>query len=118
MKKNFYWGAGNLESWNQKIKTFLKKGLSREEAIFELAKQLIPMGIEYGKKGMLFKKCPKCKEAVNAAAIRCKHCHAEIGTAKKKSLWSGQNTFRLGFLSGILFALIVVLLIYWQVSLG
>ena len=62
------------------------------------------------------KRCPFCREVINAAALRCKHCHADLSTAgrKKRSPFSQLNTFRVGFLSGFVTCLILALLLYFQ----
>ncbi|MFZ5980819.1 MAG: zinc ribbon domain-containing protein [Candidatus Zixiibacteriota bacterium] len=60
-------------------------------------------------------RCPYCKEPINAQATICKHCHSDLSNLKKpkKSYFSKYNNFRTGFLSGILFSLI--LLILWLI---
>ena len=64
-------------------------------------------------------KCPHCKEPIVAGATRCKHCHADLGDAfKKRSLFARFNTFRNGFLTGLLFAAILVFLVYVQFFAG
>lgn len=59
-------------------------------------------------------KCPYCKEAIAPGAIKCKHCFSEISSPQKASPFKKYNNFRLGFLVGILFLLVVELLIYIQ----
>ena len=61
-------------------------------------------------------KCPFCKEPIIAGALRCKHCHAELGSlkAKRKNPLARLNTFRTGFLTGVLFTLILAILAYIQ----
>lgn len=63
------------------------------------------------------KRCPFCQEVISATAIRCKHCHADLSDsarkAKKNSL-SHLNTFRVGFLSGLLFSAILAILAWLQ----
>jgi uncharacterized paraquat-inducible protein A len=56
------------------------------------------------------KKCPACNETISNAATRCHHCHTDL--PRKKSWWAKIDNFRTGFLSGILFTLIVGLLVY------
>ena len=65
-------------------------------------------------------RCPYCREVIAANATRCKHCHADLVDrgAKKKSLFAGLNTFRTGFLSGILFTLVIAALVYFQFFSG
>ena len=62
------------------------------------------------------RRCPFCKETIAATAIRCKHCHADLGnkTTTGKSWFRTYNTFRHGFITGILFTLILLLLVYLQ----
>ncbi len=60
-------------------------------------------------------KCPYCKESIAAGATICKHCHSELKAVKsKKSVFAKYNNFRAGFLSGILFTLVVIILAYLQ----
>jgi len=65
-------------------------------------------------------KCPFCLEPIIAGATRCKHCQADLtaGGKKKSSRLARLQTFRVGFLTGILFSLILVVLIwahfYWE----
>lgn len=65
-------------------------------------------------------RCPYCREPIVAGATRCKHCHADLGDrTKKKPLGLGKvNTFRVGFLAGILFAILIEWLIYLQFFAG
>lgn len=61
------------------------------------------------------RRCPFCKEAINAEASRCKHCQAEIPKKSTRlSFLTHLNTFRTGFLTGILFSLILGLLGYFH----
>lgn len=63
------------------------------------------------------RKCPYCRETIAADATRCKHCHAELpGKKKTDHWWTGLNTFRTGFLTGVLFTLILALLVYFHFS--
>jgi len=60
-------------------------------------------------------RCPFCREVIASDATRCKHCHADLSAQKKKRpLFARYNTFRLGFLTGILFTLVLLFLIYYQ----
>jgi hypothetical protein len=61
-------------------------------------------------------RCPFCREPIAAGAVRCKHCQADLTgrVDKKKSSFAQLNTFRTGFLSGILFCLILAVLAYFQ----
>ena len=60
-------------------------------------------------------KCPFCRETILAGATRCKHCHADLGSKRRRpSSLTKLNTFRTGFLSGVLFSLIVAILLYYQ----
>ena len=60
-------------------------------------------------------KCPYCKETINAGATRCKHCHADLSAGSKKpSALATMDNFRTGFLSGILFTLILTVLAYFH----
>lgn len=66
------------------------------------------------------KKCPFCCEPIAADATRCKHCQADLtGNAKSKSgRWREYNNFRVGFLSGILFSILLALLIWINARWG
>jgi len=60
-------------------------------------------------------RCPFCREVIAAGATRCKHCHANLSERKqKRSVLARWNTFRFGFLAGILFSLTLIVLIYYQ----
>jgi hypothetical protein len=61
-------------------------------------------------------KCPFCKEPIISGAVRCKHCHADlkpVGT-KKPSRLAKLNTFRVGFVSGLVFSIVLAILYYLQ----
>jgi len=62
------------------------------------------------------KKCPYCRERIAADAIRCKHCQADLTkkTEKRSSKLGSYNTFRTGFLVGVLFSIILALLLWGQ----
>ena len=64
----------------------------------------------------LLKKCPYCTEPINASATRCKHCHADLGTppTRKPAALTRLDSFRSGFLSGIVFCVILAILLYLQ----
>ena len=60
-------------------------------------------------------RCPYCREPIQPGATRCKHCHAELETSNKRTNpLTRLNTFRTGFLSGVLFSIIVAILLYAQ----
>jgi hypothetical protein len=65
-------------------------------------------------------KCPYCKEPIAEGAIRCKHCHADLvkRDAKTGSRLARLNTFRIGFLCGIVFTVVIFVLVYLQFSGG
>ena len=65
-------------------------------------------------------KCPYCKEPIAAGAIRCKHCHADLVKRddKKGSRLAKYDTFRIGFLCGIVFAIVIFVLGYIQFFWG
>jgi len=59
--------------------------------------------------------CPFCKEPIANGAVRCKHCHADLKPNTQKKSWLAKyNNFRVGFLSGILFTLIISILAYYH----
>ena len=62
----------------------------------------------------LMQKCPFCLEPIIAGATRCKNCQADLSSAaKRQKTWFSQyDFFRVGFLTGLLFGLIVAILIY------
>ncbi len=48
-----------------------------------------------------------------AGATRCKHCQVDLAEAgRKKTRLAKYQTFRVGFLSGFLFSLVLALLLY------
>ena len=61
-------------------------------------------------------RCPYCRESIAVGAIRCKHCHTDLAQPKRKKLnpFGPVNNFRTGFLCGILFSLIILVLGYYQ----
>ncbi|MDH3891336.1 MAG: hypothetical protein OEV49_09660 [candidate division Zixibacteria bacterium] len=65
-------------------------------------------------------KCPFCLEPIMAGATRCKHCQADMVARKnqKKSRLARYQTFRMGFLVGMLFSLTVALLAWAHVFWG
>ncbi len=60
--------------------------------------------------------CPFCKEPINAEAIKCKHCQSDLTEIKKpkRSYFARLNTFKHGFLIGVGFTILLVILIYFQ----
>ncbi|MEW6051986.1 MAG: hypothetical protein AB1644_13110 [Candidatus Zixiibacteriota bacterium] len=60
--------------------------------------------------------CPFCKEPINAGAVKCKHCQSDLSGIRKTrtNYFARYNTFRYGFLAGILFTVAVALLGYFQ----
>jgi len=61
-------------------------------------------------------KCPFCKETIMAGATKCKHCQSDLSEvlSRKKSFFSRFNTFRNGFIVGVLLTLTLVILLYLQ----
>ncbi len=60
-------------------------------------------------------KCPFCKETIAAGATICRHCHSKLSEVRaQKSFFARYNTFRFGFLVGVLFALAIAVLFYLQ----
>jgi hypothetical protein len=61
-------------------------------------------------------KCPYCKEPIISGAVRCKHCHADLKPVgeKKRSRLARLNTFRVGFISGLVFSIVLAILYYLQ----
>ena len=66
------------------------------------------------------RRCPYCRETIAATASRCKHCHADLDDMPRKrpAFLKKVNTFRIGFLCGILFTLLMTILIYFQFYAG
>ena len=66
------------------------------------------------------KKCPFCREPIAADAVRCKHCQADLAGSvsqeTRRSPLSRLNTFRAGFLSGLLFAVVMAVVVYIHFS--
>ena len=60
--------------------------------------------------------CPFCKETIHPQAVKCKHCQSDLSAAKekKRSYFAQYNTFRFGFLAGVLFAVVMAILLYVQ----
>ncbi len=60
--------------------------------------------------------CPYCKEPIAAGATRCKHCQSDLAAVSKnkQSFFAQFDTFRLGFVSGIVFTIVVAILVYYQ----
>ena len=60
--------------------------------------------------------CPFCREVINAAAVRCKHCHADLSEAAKKKAGPLRrlDNFRFGFVSGFVLCLIIALALYLE----
>ncbi|MDX9858336.1 MAG: hypothetical protein RBT76_11130 [candidate division Zixibacteria bacterium] len=60
------------------------------------------------------KRCPYCQEAISVTAIRCKHCHADLSGPAKSSInrSARYNTFRFGFVAGLLFSVMIAILGY------
>ncbi|RME20984.1 MAG: hypothetical protein D6800_12605 [Candidatus Zixiibacteriota bacterium] len=60
-------------------------------------------------------RCPYCREPIHPKATRCKHCHAEIERPPEKSaFFTRLDTFRSGFIAGVIFCLILAVLAYFQ----
>lgn len=59
-------------------------------------------------------RCPFCKETIIEGAVKCKHCHSELKPSEKARprLFAGLNTFRNGFICGVVFTLVLVILAY------
>ncbi len=66
----------------------------------------------------LMVRCPLCREPIVAGATKCKHCHSDLSSlsSSRNSRFQKVNTFRLGFLTGVLFTLTLVLLTYLHCS--
>lgn len=60
--------------------------------------------------------CPECRERIKIGATRCKYCGAEISPKKQagRPLSKRVNNFRFGFITGVLFTAVLVVLIYYQ----
>jgi hypothetical protein len=64
-----------------------------------------------------FTTCPCCKEVIASGATRCKHCQADLTKAddsKQKSRFAAYNTFRMGFLTGVIFTIVLAILAWFQ----
>lgn len=60
-------------------------------------------------------KCKYCLEPVNAGAIRCKHCQADLTSGgKKKSRFAKYDNFRFGFLFGVIFTVALGVVAYFH----
>lgn len=61
--------------------------------------------------------CPYCKEVIAGGATRCKHCQADLAktdAGKTKSRFAAYNTFRMGFLTGVIFSIVLAVLAWFQ----
>lgn len=64
-------------------------------------------------------KCPFCLEPIMAEATRCKHCQTDLADeSRKKSRLKKYQTFRTGFLAGMLFSLILATLAWAHLFWG
>jgi len=60
-------------------------------------------------------RCPYCKEVISPEATKCRYCHSELtGSKKGRSPFAQYNTFRTGFLTGVAFTLVLLVLVYLQ----
>ncbi|RKX25422.1 MAG: hypothetical protein DRP47_09850 [Candidatus Zixiibacteriota bacterium] len=57
-------------------------------------------------------KCPFCKETITKGSTICKHCGSMIPPPKKSTFIKMINTFRTGFLAGILFSILMYYLLF------
>lgn len=66
------------------------------------------------------RRCPFCREAIAGTATRCKHCHADLNDrpGQRPAFIKKINTFRTGFLCGVLFAVLMTILVYFQFYAG
>ncbi len=60
--------------------------------------------------------CPYCKEPIHPQAVKCKHCQSDLSAAKKSksSRFTKYLTFRNGFLTGVIFSIVMAILLYVQ----
>ncbi len=60
------------------------------------------------------KACPYCKEKIREEAVKCRYCYSELpgNKSRAKRLKNALNTFRTGFLTGVVFMLLIVILFY------
>lgn len=65
-------------------------------------------------------KCPFCLEPIMVGATRCKHCQTDLSASNghKKSRLARYQTFRTGFLAGMLFSLILGTLAWAHIFWG
>ena len=56
-------------------------------------------------------RCPFCREPILQGAKVCKHCHKDI-PPKKKQWLKRLDTFKFGFLMGMIFTALLVILAY------
>jgi hypothetical protein len=64
--------------------------------------------------------CPFCREPILAGATKCKHCQSNLAEIKEKkgSIFQKYNTFRFGFMTGVVFTIVLFILVYWQFFRG
>ncbi len=60
--------------------------------------------------------CPFCKESILEGATKCKHCQSDLSELKrkKKSYFARFNTFKFGFLFGLILVTVLELVIYFR----
>jgi hypothetical protein len=60
--------------------------------------------------------CPYCKEQINSAATKCKHCQSDLSDYRKKKppFLARFNTFKFGFIAGVGFAVVLGVLVYLE----
>ena len=64
--------------------------------------------------------CPFCNEPIAGGALKCKHCQSDLAALaaaqkkKEKKFFARYNNFRFGFLTGVIFSVILTILLYLQ----
>jgi predicted amidophosphoribosyltransferase len=60
--------------------------------------------------------CPYCKEPIHPQAVKCKHCQSDLSATKKstRAAFTKHLTFRNGFLTGVVFSIVMAVLAYFQ----
>ncbi|MCP4570212.1 MAG: hypothetical protein GY841_21750 [FCB group bacterium] len=61
------------------------------------------------------KPCPFCRELIDRAAVRCRHCHGDLKTPiRKKKQPFGSSPFMIGFYTASIIWIILIIIYIWK----